>query len=300
MGGRTRHPPRTRSRQRVRITVTLTVTDDDGATTTDHPARHGHRDQPAPAAAFTRRDGAGRIRRRFEVDRQDGSIACYAWDFGDGARSTDASPSHTYVAGSSYDVTLTVTDNAGGTASVTHSLTVAKANVPPTGAFTATASGLAVAFDGSASADSDGTLASYAWAFGDGSTDTGVSPSHAYAAGGSYTVKLTVTDDKGATGTVSKSITVTAPADQPLAKDDFGRTVAGGFGQADVGGNWTTPSGASNYSVANGNATINNAAGATRSAFLNAVSAVLGRDAVRCIPRQDRRRWRDLCLGHRP
>ena len=157
---------------------------------------------------------------------------------------------------------------------MTQAVTVTAANQSPVAAFSSAVADLTATLDGSASADPDGTVASYAWDFGDSSpAGTGRTPSHTYAAAGTYQVKLTVTDDKGATGTVSKSITVTAPADQPLAKDDFGRTVAGGFGQADVGGNWTTPSGASNYSVANGNATINNAAGATRSAFLNAVSA---------------------------
>jgi hypothetical protein len=49
--------------------------------------------------------------------------------------------------------------------------------------------------------------------------------------------------------------------------------VSGGFGKADIGGNWTIPSGPSNYSVANGSATINVAAGAIRSAYLNGVAS---------------------------
>jgi PKD repeat protein len=205
----------------------------------------------------------------------DGTVASYAWDFGDSSPAgTGRTPSHTYAAAGTYQVKLTVTDDKGATGQVTQAVTVTAANQSPVAAFSSAVADLTATLDGSASADPDGTVASYAWDFGDSSpAGTGRTPSHTYAAAGTYQVKLTVTDDKGATGTVSKSITVTAPANQPLAKDDFGRTVAGGFGQADVGGNWTTPSGASNYSVANGNATINNAAGATRSAFLNAVSA---------------------------
>ncbi len=83
-------------------------------------------------------------------------------------------------------------------------------NAAPAASFTSTATGLAVAVDGSASTDPDGTIASYAWDFGDGTTAAGTKASRTYAAAGTYTVKLTVTDDKGATGTKSTPVTVTA------------------------------------------------------------------------------------------
>ena len=151
----------------------------------------------------------------------------------------------------------------------------AAANQSPVADFSSAVADLTASLDGSASADPDGTVAGYAWDFGDSSAaGTGATPSHTYASAGTYQVKLTVTDDKGATGTVTKSVTVTAPVNnQPLAQDAFNRTVAGGLGRADIGGNWTIPSGASNYSVANGSATINVLAGAIRSAYLNGVSA---------------------------
>ncbi|MFC0624607.1 trypsin-like serine protease [Kribbella deserti] len=85
---------------------------------------------------------------------------------------------------------------------------------PPTGGQAPTASftvncqaGLTCAYDASASADPDGSIASYAWDFGDGSTGTGVKTTHAYPArGATYTAKLTVTDNSGKTGTTERRV----------------------------------------------------------------------------------------------
>ncbi len=81
-------------------------------------------------------------------------------------------------------------------------------NQPPTASFTYFCSGLDCTFDGSGSSDSDGTVASYEWSFGDGGSATGATPSHSYAAGGTYGVTLVVTDDGGATGSASQNVTV--------------------------------------------------------------------------------------------
>jgi hypothetical protein len=74
--------------------------------------------------------------------------------------------------------------------------------------------GHAVAFDAGRSFDVDGTIAAYAWSFGDGATATGPTPQHVYGAPGTYTATLTVTDDRGAVGTETAAITVFG--DQPL------------------------------------------------------------------------------------
>ena len=67
-----------------------------------------------------------------------------------------------------------------------------------------------ITFNGSGSSDPDGTIASYAWTFGDGGSASGMTVSHAYATAGSYTVRLTVTDNLGATGSTTVSVTATA------------------------------------------------------------------------------------------
>lgn len=80
-------------------------------------------------------------------------------------------------------------------------------NTPPVANFTSSANGLTVQFTDT-STDSDGSIASRSWAFGDGSTSTAANPSKTYSTAGTYTVSLTVTDDKGASTTKSSSITV--------------------------------------------------------------------------------------------
>src|SRR3712207_7552897 len=62
-------------------------------------------------------------------------------------------------------------------------------------------------FRSTASADPDGRVTGHAWDFGDGRTGTGVTASHTYAAAGTYTVRLTVTDDRGATATTDRKST---------------------------------------------------------------------------------------------
>jgi PKD repeat protein len=90
-------------------------------------------------------------------------------------------------------------------------------NNPPTAAFTVSCTDGACDFDGSGSSDPDGTIATYAWDFGDGGSASTPSPSHGFVATGTYTVGLTVTDNKGATDTETQQVAVTVPvAAHPL------------------------------------------------------------------------------------
>jgi PKD repeat protein len=69
---------------------------------------------------------------------------------------------------------------------------------------------LAVAFSSAGSSDPDGSIVSYAWNFGDGTTSSAANPSKTYSSAGTFTATLTVTDHRGGTGTASKTITVQA------------------------------------------------------------------------------------------
>ena len=147
-------------------------------------------------------------------------------------------------------------------------------NVAPVASFTSSCAGLTCDFDGSASSDSDGTIVSYGWTFGDGQTGTGRTTSHTYAAASTYTVVLTATDNQGATGSSTGTVTVAPPPPATLyAADSFARTISGGWGTADVGGAWSSASPAS-LSVGGGMGNITMAPpGSGPSVFLTGVSS---------------------------
>ncbi|MFF7245225.1 collagenase [Embleya sp. NPDC008237] len=91
------------------------------------------------------------------------------------------------------------------------------ANRPPVAEFTSAVNGTSVAFTDT-STDPDGTIASRAWDFGDGTTSTAANPTRNYAAG-TYTVRLTVTDNRGATANVTHTVTVTGGGGGPECTD---------------------------------------------------------------------------------
>jgi len=138
-----------------------------------------------------------------------GSITSHAWTFGDGGTSSATSPSHTYAAAGTYSVTETVTDSASGkSSSKTVSVTVSPSGGTPVANFTFTTSGLTANFTDT-STDTGGSIGSHSWNFGDGSTSTATSPSHTYAASGTYSVSETVTDSvSGTSNTKTASVTV--------------------------------------------------------------------------------------------
>lgn len=83
-------------------------------------------------------------------------------------------------------------------------------NTPPKASFSFDCTGLECTFDASTSADSDGSIVSYAWGYGDGSTGSGEKPTHTYAEDDTYPVVLTVTDNNGGTATAEQDVPVSS------------------------------------------------------------------------------------------
>ncbi len=131
---------------------------------------------------------------------------------------------------------------------VTAEVGAAPKNVAPAASFTAAVDGRTVSFDGSGSSDSDGSVVSYAWDFGDGVSASGAVVEHTYAADGPFDAVLTVVDDDGAEGTAVQTLSFAGDL-VIAAADAFERSVASGWGTADTGGEWSS---CSTCSVAGG------------------------------------------------
>jgi len=200
-------------------TVSLTVTDTDGLTdTATTTATIADVPQPLPPVADPNGPYVGTAGTPVQFDGSgsndpDGSIVAYEWDFGDGGTGAGVNPSHVYGSAGNYTVALTVTDTDGLSDTATSTATIADVPQPqppiadPNGPYTGTV-GAPVQFDGSGSNDPDGTIVSYLWDFSDGTTETGVSPTHTYSSAGTYTVSLTVTDNNGLIDTATTTATI--------------------------------------------------------------------------------------------
>jgi PKD repeat protein len=141
----------------------------------------------------------------------------YSWDFGDGQRGSGAQTTHTYAETGTYTVRLTVAD-AKGVSSDPATTTAQVTNVGPTVDAGAAGSVPAGApYELSASFTDGGSSSwTYEIAWGDGETSTGSAASpiratHAYDAEGSYTVRVTVRDQQGASGSDETTVAATAP-----------------------------------------------------------------------------------------
>ncbi len=205
-------------------TVTLTVKDNQNASSSpvSHTVQVTAPNQP-PSAAFTSSCPTLTCSFTDQSSDPDGTIATWRWDFGDGsAAGTTRNPSHTYSAGGSYTVTLTVTDNQGAQNSVTHPVAPSQPNQPPS----VTAGGeqtvligalFSLSGAGFSDPDHDGPwTVTIDWGDGTSSTSTASSEgsiggSHSYPVtllGRDYQLTVTVVDAHGARGSATKTVHV--------------------------------------------------------------------------------------------
>ena len=190
-----------------------------------------------------------------------GRIVSYEWDFGDGTTSSERSPLHGYDRLSpegGFSVRLTVTDDAGGTA--TAETTVVVANREPLVQLTAdpTAGRAPLTVTVAATVTDETTMAVgpellYRWDFGDGRSSDAAAPEPVrYEEPGTRTITVTVTDDAGATATASVDVRVDEPelpAPTGLRQTGRGREGSGRDRTRWIDVAWDRVDGASRYQV---------------------------------------------------
>ena len=199
-------------------TVTLTVRDNDGAQSA--PVSHTVTviaPNQRPTAEFTWSCTNLDCQFTDQSSDPDGTIANWSWDFDDGQFSTDQNPAHSFGVAGTYKVRLTVTDNRGESRAIDHDVKVTAPPPPnqaPTADFSASCdASLTCSFtDGSTDPDGDGTIATWSWDFGATASPTSSSDKNpsgiVYPTADTYPVTLTVTDNEGATGTITQDVVV--------------------------------------------------------------------------------------------
>ncbi|MCP3145060.1 Ig-like domain-containing protein [Pyxidicoccus xibeiensis] len=187
-----------------RGTATFTFTVSDGMATSAPATVTLRVGNSAPVVAFTtqtqRPDEGEALRFQTTAADANGDALTFAWDFGDGATSEETSPTHAYANEGTYETVLTVTD---GIDTVRQSVVLEVQNAAPVlvpvEAPARAEEGQALTFHAQASDSGERDALAFTWDFGDGSAPaSGPETTHTYADSGTYTVKVTVTDDVGA------------------------------------------------------------------------------------------------------
>ncbi len=169
---------------------------------------------PEPGFEATPSVGTAPLPVQFE-DKTTGLVSAWSWDFGDGTSSREPEPLHVFSAPGFYEVSLTVT-GPGGSNTLTRAEAVEVIPPAPEAFFGAAPTlgpaPLTVQFSDASS----GAVTSWAWSFGDGGTSSAASPTHVYAAPGTYTVTL-LTRGPGGADQLVKTDLVTVQVPAPVA-----------------------------------------------------------------------------------
>ena len=189
--------------------VTLVLTDTYGCT--DSITRSSLLTISTPVASFASADTVSCPGKPVVfTNASTGPSLTYHWDFGDGAVSNAATPTHTYAANGIYTVQLTVTDLYGCISSITQPQYIRIAS--PIADFTvsdsvSTCPPLIVQFTNTSQ-----NMQTYTWDFGDGNTSSQQSPTHFYNVAGIYFAKLTIASPGGCTTFKTQKIVVKGPS----------------------------------------------------------------------------------------
>ena len=201
-------------------TVTLTVTDDRGqSASVSKSVSVGTTGNPKADFAFSPSSPSVNQQVFFNAAASTAAagrtIVRYDWDYGSGRQDSGMMVWQIWTQPGTYNVTLTVTDDAGNKGTTSKSVAVGSGGLVATFTYlpAAPAGGDKVYFDGSGSTSPIG-IATYSWDFGDGTSGTGAGPAHIFVCPGSasdktFIVALTVQDTAGATNTLAKEVKVT-------------------------------------------------------------------------------------------
>jgi PKD repeat protein len=171
--------------------------------------------EPVAEFSFLPATGSAPLTVNFDASASydpDGTIARYDWIFGDGNADAGKTVTHTFATPGTYTNTLTVVDNVGAANSKSKSIEVI--NLAPVPGFTITSPfnivTVTVSFDASSAYDPDGSIVQYDWLFGDGVTAQGKNISRVYTLPGTFSIKLTVTDNFSKQASLTKTFILLA------------------------------------------------------------------------------------------
>ena len=182
-----------------------------------------------PVAEFSASPTSGKLPLTVAfTDKSTGTPTAWKWDFGDGTSSTAKNPTHKYSKAGKYTVTLTATNAAGSnTVKKSNYITVTTAATKPVADFWGSQLSGNAPLKVTFTETSKGSPTAWKWDFGDGTSSTEKNPTHTYSKTGTYTVKLTATNEAGSsTKNKANYIKVTIGSKAPVA-DFWGTPISG-------------------------------------------------------------------------
>ena len=195
--------------QKGEFDVKLTVTDNGGLTGTVTKTIQVGNAAPIAAFSFTPSPAkVGEVVRFTNESTDDGEIAECLWQFGDGTFSDTVHPEHVYSEAGTFTVKLIVIDDDSVASSVEHEIEVISSELIAAFSFTPSRPTIYDTVRFTDESTHDGEIIAWHWEFGDGAESYEASPGHQYSERGTFTVRLTVTDDQNATGSAEQEIEI--------------------------------------------------------------------------------------------